>query len=176
MLGSYRVTRSGRAVGAARAASAYDTTLRSIEPLQMSCSCADFVRSSLGLCKHALVVLNALERSRALLRASQVSAPKSRRARLHWSPAAPLSGPADRLARLELVPGARALDLAGFTRARPAPGVLRDPERRLAFIDGLLRDLARNRFEHEPAVTVLLAEERARAALLVEGGKVSPPR
>ena len=35
----------------------YRTLLRGIEPIEGSCDCADFLRSSLGLCKHLLTVL-----------------------------------------------------------------------------------------------------------------------
>jgi hypothetical protein len=35
----------------------YRTLLRRIEPFDGSCDCADFLRSSLGLCKHLLTVL-----------------------------------------------------------------------------------------------------------------------
>jgi hypothetical protein len=30
----------------------YETALYRVDPLRMSCACADFVRSSLGVCKH----------------------------------------------------------------------------------------------------------------------------
>jgi hypothetical protein len=35
----------------------YRTLLRRIEPLDGSCECADFLRNSLGLCKHLVAVL-----------------------------------------------------------------------------------------------------------------------
>jgi hypothetical protein len=35
----------------------YRTLLRQIEPIDGSCECADFLRNSLGLCKHLLAVL-----------------------------------------------------------------------------------------------------------------------
>jgi superfamily II DNA or RNA helicase len=40
----------------------YVTALLGFSPLRVSCACADFVRSSLGLCKHGLVVLETLQR------------------------------------------------------------------------------------------------------------------
>src|SRR5574341_170368 len=38
----------------------YSTLLASISPVEGSCDCRDFVRSSLGLCKHLLVALDAV--------------------------------------------------------------------------------------------------------------------
>ena len=38
----------------------YTTLLAGIEPLRTSCDCADFVRNSLGICKHVLTVLEDL--------------------------------------------------------------------------------------------------------------------
>ena len=168
VIGIYKTAR-GKRVGGTRKTS-YETALSSVEPLRMSCGCADFVRSSLGLCKHALVVLQDLERSGALARAArpQPRSNGSRRARLTWSAEHPLLGSADRLARVELMPGKRLAAIEGFKRNRPEPGVLRDPSRRLALIRALESAIARDRFEFEPAVVTLLAEERARAERRVE--------
>lgn len=44
----------------------YTTELRSLDPLVTSCNCADFVRSSLGLCKHGMAVLDSLDPNKAL--------------------------------------------------------------------------------------------------------------
>ncbi len=38
----------------------YRTALESVEPLRGSCDCPDFLRSSLGLCKHLLAILDDL--------------------------------------------------------------------------------------------------------------------
>jgi hypothetical protein len=64
--GIYRVARGKRAGASKREGAGYETALLSAQPLHTSCGCADFVRSSLGLCKHTLVVLHALASSRAL--------------------------------------------------------------------------------------------------------------
>jgi hypothetical protein len=50
-LGLYATRRGGSR------ARPYRTLLRRIEPLDGSCECADFLRSSLGLCKHLIAVL-----------------------------------------------------------------------------------------------------------------------
>jgi hypothetical protein len=127
VVGVYKVARSKR--GGATNNTSYETALLSVEPLRMSCGCADFVRSSLGLCKHALVVLQGLERSGALARAARPHPRRngSRRTRLTWSAAHPLLGSADRLARIELIPGTRPAAIEGLKHNRPEPGALRDP-------------------------------------------------
>ncbi|MFI5309113.1 MAG: DEAD/DEAH box helicase, partial [Polyangiales bacterium] len=167
-LGSYRVARGKRAGVRGSKDLPYETALLAVAPLSMSCGCADFVRSSLGLCKHALVVLQALEASGALVRAEKERTNGSRRGRLSWSPVHPLTGPGDRLARLAFIAGGRAIELEGFSRGRPLATVLDAPKRRLALITALERALVRNRLEAEPAVVTLLAEERARAERRVE--------
>lgn len=70
------------------------TALLSLAPLQTSCSCADFVRSSLALCEHGLVVLAQLEKEGASVNA-RVTSSKSHS--LTWLPQHPLEGEADRL-------------------------------------------------------------------------------
>lgn len=52
--GRYRTKRAGSS------GRPYTTLLAGIEPLRASCDCADFVRNSLGLCKHVLTVLEDL--------------------------------------------------------------------------------------------------------------------
>ena len=42
----------------------YDIDVYGVEPLAASCNCADFLRSSLGLCKHLLVVLEDIAQRR----------------------------------------------------------------------------------------------------------------
>src|SRR6202163_159637 len=51
LLGLYATRRQGSH------ARPYRTLLRRIEPLDGSCECADFLRSSLSLCKHLVAVL-----------------------------------------------------------------------------------------------------------------------
>ena len=161
----------------------YDTALLALEPLRMSCACADFVRSSLGLCKHALVVLEALEQ-RGLLRTERASARSTPSAPvLCWAHEHPVRGSADRLSRLHVCssplarPRARideaslgaGTDSLAFTRAlglvdgRPTDALLVDVAQRLAFIVELERAVERGALMAEPAVPTLLREERARA-------------
>ncbi len=154
LFGEYRTTRTERSKRDSRP---YRTALYSIAPLKTSCSCADFVRSSLGLCKHGLVVLDVLEKEKALDRANGSAA---RTPALTWIPDHPLEGTADRLARLRL--SANGVKIAGLRGGAPDVRVLGDVRRRLAFIDEIGRRL--RELDAEPAVATLLADERNRAA------------
>jgi hypothetical protein len=86
-----------------RHAQEYTTTLRSVWPLAGSCDCADFVRSSLGLCKHLLCGLDALHsRPAALLAALRKRGADAGRARLDWDFVRPLDDAGDPFDRLLL--------------------------------------------------------------------------
>jgi hypothetical protein len=157
-LGVYSTQSSGK--GKRDEARPYQTALYALAPLRTSCSCADFVRSSLGLCKHGLAVLEAL--------ATKPPPPSAAGAlaltpALRWDHQHPLEGNSDRLARLRYEPAASGPALPEFRDGKPATRALRDPAARLAFIDALVRTLARAEIEAEPAVSAVLAEERARA-------------
>lgn len=52
LLGLYKTRRRGSR------ARPYRTLLRQVEPIDGSCECADFLRNSLGLCKHLVAVLD----------------------------------------------------------------------------------------------------------------------
>jgi superfamily II DNA or RNA helicase len=160
MLGEYR---TARGVGHKRDSRPYRTELIAIAPLRTSCSCADFVRSSLGLCKHGLVVLAAIEQLRTGTRRRRPG-PTPRAPDLVWAAEHPLAGEADRLARLRLRSGT----LEGFRNGAPLLRTLTDPRRRLALIEQVERRTARGALRAEPAVGTLLAEERERAARQLE--------
>ncbi|MBN1606639.1 MAG: DEAD/DEAH box helicase [Polyangiaceae bacterium] len=87
-----------------RVARPYRTELHSLEPLRGSCDCADFLRGSLGLCKHLLVVLEDV-----------VTSPRRRTAGmnhgqylgdvpvvLRWDPVRPWTGEGDPLTGLRI--------------------------------------------------------------------------
>ena len=100
LLGLY-VTR--RLWGRARA-SPYRTVLLGIEPIEGRCDCPDFLKNSLGLCKHLLVVLDHLHtRPRVLQQArkEQEWTDPSSRTGLCWDPFRPLTGIGDWLDRVE---------------------------------------------------------------------------
>jgi hypothetical protein len=147
-----------------------------------SCDCADFVRSSLGLCKHMLVVLDALHAERGGLPDREPARPPSR-ARLVWDPRLPLLGPLDRLAglRLEAAAGApllpaplrRALDGGGAIAARACG----DPHARLDLLTRLHEEILRSRerrLDASPAARRVVVEELARIQRRVRCGAALP--
>ena len=77
----------------------YRTLLRRLDPIVGHCDCADFLRSSLGLCKHLLAVLEDLTaKPRAFEKARREPAPNE--SPLRWDPIRPLTGPGDWLAQV----------------------------------------------------------------------------
>ncbi len=69
----------------------YRTALTRLDPLEGSCDCPDYLRGSLGLCKHLLCVLDDVL-GRAPLPGSSPPATPSRCATLSWDPVRPLRG------------------------------------------------------------------------------------
>jgi hypothetical protein len=187
--------RTGRRRGRARP---YRTVLRGVEPLVASCACADFVRNSLGLCKHVLVILDDIAaRPEGLTRAARASATSRAALRpnggvcLVWDPVRPLEGPGDGLERIRLLAGhgsgamARVRvrrALARFGRAGADGARLRSTwpahrQRRLALVNDLLLLTGASRTparEPDPGLEALLREERQRLDLAVGGASVPP--
>ena len=96
----------------------YATLLLGVSPPRGSCECADFLRGSLGLCKHLLVILDdvwASSRRRAQALRSQPS-PELEPAMM-WDPVRPLVGPGDALERVRVAPGRLSQD--ALHAARP---------------------------------------------------------
>ncbi|MDB5219918.1 MAG: rapA [Myxococcaceae bacterium] len=160
----------------------YVTSLDSLRPLSGSCDCPDFVRSSLGLCKHLLIVLDAVHRSGVPAEAERARArrprdAKAQRARLSWSPSLPLQGPLDRATglRLELPVGTRRAAVlppailrcfevvTGDLALRPA--ALEDLRTRAALFERLHSAIVDrgSTLEATPAARRIVEEERDRA-------------
>jgi superfamily II DNA or RNA helicase len=189
----------GRALGLyrtrARAGSArpYRTVLRSLTPLRGSCDCPDFLRSSLGVCKHLLVALDALAaRPRVLEQAlRKTPAPNGRAARLAWDPIRPLHGRGDWLERVRLEtartgrrrePGSLARAREHFVPEGGGSGRLKSawpehPERRLTLVSDLLAllDATARSVEVEPALRALLVEEQQRLETLAQARRGRRP-
>ncbi len=162
LLGLYATRRRG-----SRARS-YRTLLRRIEPVDGSCECADFVRNSLGLCKHLIAVLEHVDSKRRRGAAERESAPES--APLRWDPVRPLTGPGDWLARIRWVDGTPDRELRRWLRPAKRDGwtvaVPGASPQRLVLVDQLLAALRDG--NGEPALHALLQEERARLARQIQ--------
>jgi superfamily II DNA or RNA helicase len=150
-----------------RGAPHYKVLLSSLDPIEGSCSCPDFAKASLGLCKH--IFLAAEGRSD---RAAPIDGPV-----LVWDPVRPLTGPGDWLGRVAWRDGRRPLTppqarvrrlfRGDGERVALAAGVLGDPRARLAAVEALLAVArADDRFA-EPAVPPLLERERAHLTRIV---------
>ncbi|MBW2524715.1 MAG: DEAD/DEAH box helicase [Deltaproteobacteria bacterium] len=173
-LGTYVLQR--KAPGAEVEQPPYTTVLYGVDPPRGSCSCPDFLRSSLGLCKHLLAVLIQLYTKEGALRdalfvqVEHVDDPQP----LRWDPIRPLKGRGDWLARVywhEPRRGRRLgrrstaelrarqwLDAAGRLGWRH----LRTATRRLEIVEDLSSALAQPSARPDPALVALLEQESER--------------
>lgn len=166
------VARSGRGPSGHRTRSnssgdrPYTTVLEQVDPLRASCDCRDFVRNSLGLCKHVLAVLAESLASKKKISSTRPAAPRG--VRLEWNPVRPLTGEGDWLERVRLamtgggaVPHSLARLFRKDGRLRSFPLSAADRE---AHLDALV-DAARLRgVIVDPALSSLLEHERERTA------------
>ena len=175
VLGSYRTRRKGE--GERK----YRTELYSVSPVRGSCSCRDFPRSSLGLCKHLMVVLEHLA-SRPNLRRKADRSPALERGTplLEWDFYRAPTDVRMALSRVKFWPGSRARAgqglLAFCSAARtsqercdgayfvPTAETLADPHRLLQWVKRLLQAArrARGRLVMDAALLPLLEEEKSR--------------
>jgi superfamily II DNA or RNA helicase len=159
LLGLYATRREGSA------ARPYLTRLESLDPVAGSCDCADFLRSSLSLCKHLLAILDGLWARPRVLDAVRSERPAGE-ASLVWDPVRPLTGPGDWLERVSWVGGAPPGALGrwlgpGRRGAWPVTDAhAGTPARRLALVETLLGGLGDAR--RHPALHALLRGERDR--------------
>lgn len=149
----------------------YLTELYGLNPLSASCSCPDFLKGSLGLCKHILAVLEHWHSSPkrvAQLSRSNVTS-RVAEARLVWNPIWPLVGPVDRLLGLEMQGSANGTATAKALKGgKVANDILTNATRRMHFLKQALIDsgpIGRKRpaLATDAATRVLLTEELAAA-------------
>jgi SNF2 domain-containing protein/helicase-like protein len=152
----------------------YDIHVYGLEPLAGSCNCADYLRSSLGLCKHLLVVLEDIAKRRFKAPAQDSRVTAAERPALSWDPVRSWTGKGDRLDGLRWSDGpdagtrpartrGMALDsaiAAALTAGRPSTAVLEDFEKRTALITALLARHDVANASAEPAALAVLREER----------------
>ncbi len=167
----------------------YRTDLRGVAPIEGSCDCPDFLKNSLGVCKHLLVVLAAIHARPRVLREARKEAEARRgspRPGLRWNPVRPLTGDGDWLDRVTCVapesnPSPRwTKALEWFRSGDDGPLVLADPRtddppKRLAMVEDLLRVVpeASSNLVIDPALRALLVGERARLKRLLKRAPTS---
>jgi hypothetical protein len=148
----------------------YQTALYGLEPLGISCDCADFVRSSLGVCKHLLVVLEDLAAAPQRWRAGLAEAAAAVRPELGWDPVRSWTGAGDRLAGLRWLPreptrdGAnrRAVDRA-FVQGQPDASMLADLQARVSWLEQIDAASSAGELDAEPAAAAVVRAELALA-------------
>jgi SNF2 domain-containing protein/helicase-like protein len=191
-LGRYILAGVRRRQGADRAKAErrpYEIEVYGIEPLAASCNCADFLRSSLGLCKHLLVVLEDIAKRRPKGSASEpqgtpLAPAAATGADLCWNPVRPWTGNGDRLhglrwgsesdafrapTRLEPSTAGNAAVAAALAGGQPPAQVLEDLDMRAALLDRLLGRYAAAPARAEPAALAVLREESERVARRLAG-------
>ncbi|MEO8706433.1 MAG: DEAD/DEAH box helicase, partial [Kofleriaceae bacterium] len=146
--GAYQVARRGRG------SRGYEVWLAHVESMEGSCTCPDFAKASLGLCKHLFAVLASKHAHRA-----------SKARGLRWDPVRPLTGPGDWLDRIWLDPTAnvpaRVARLFQKAPARRPIEALRDPVARRYAVALLLGACKQSPTLAEPAIGPLLEREHA---------------
>jgi hypothetical protein len=162
----------------------YRTVLTRLDPIAGSCDCPDYLRGSLGLCKHLICVLDVVHAQGSQLRAAPATSP-GRHAILSWDPVRPLRGAGERLLGLRWTEGTgRGRTAAAVLQARgsfvsrrgavhlaPDPRRLASLEKRRAFVGHLLGavDGRSASLQAEPATIALLREERERLDRRIAG-------
>ena len=169
-LGAYATRRRGSTVRP------YRTVLATVEPIDARCDCPDFVKNSLGVCKHVVVLLENLFAKPRLLRKALKEGELGQESNSpRWGPFRPLTGAGDWLDRVIWSPahdakGARIeRALSWFRPGSNGSLVLKrafadDPEKRLALVEDLARVLpaAVQSPRDDPALRALLTGERDR--------------
>ena len=181
VLGLYATRRRGSE------ARPYRTIVSGVDPLKGRCDCPDYLRNSLGLCKHILVVLEHLHGRPGLLNRAIKEQATAVGDDLHRTGL----GPGSSLARPGRLAGAGGLGwwqrdgagrvrghaqaLAWFRPGRNGTWSLKktyrdDPVRRLELVESLLKVVpARsNGLRHDPALRALLVHEREKLKRIVE--------
>ena len=187
--GLYRTKRAGSSERP------YTTLLAGIEPLHASCNCADFVRNSLGICKHVLTVLEDLTRRGYRIdprEAAPMTRERSDQTRMLWHPVRPLTGKGDWLERVRLLPngcdGPSLAKLSKWFRHSDTGLILHSahaerPRERLEVVKALLslvppngRRSKRDGWVVEPALRLLLETEREHLQHILDNHDAAPER
>jgi hypothetical protein len=187
-LGPYMVARSAgfglkRGKRGVREKRPYETVLQGVSPLRGQCTCPDFLKGSLGLCKHLLATLvHVYEKPKRFDVARKQQAHSNGQAlpQLHWDPVIPLLGPADRLASLRWVGLASSSRVDKFLDGQCVDSeVLADPALRVAFLRWAVESTQKSgrtspAIQADPAARALLEVELAFAERRVHFGHTAP--
>ena len=162
----------------------YRTSIEAVDPIEARCDCPDFLKNSLGACKHVLAILEHLHAQPRLLkqalkeREDGDGLPTGPR----WDPIRPLTGPGDWLDRVSLPAStekARSSKrweraLARFRKEKGEDGLLvlkdahpGDPPSRLAVVEDILPVVPADA-RSDPALRALLVGERERLRRLTK--------
>ncbi|MBN2362346.1 MAG: DEAD/DEAH box helicase [Deltaproteobacteria bacterium] len=148
----------------------YFTLLTSYDLPAGSCDCPDFQRSSLGLCKHLLAVLEEIAASAPRVeraRAEQRRADPQRGHRLRWDPVRPLTGAGDWLERLIWQPSAVRHKVAEREQ-RAARWFQDDTQGRRHVADGCVADRDRRTRIIDDVLAFAVSDERSDQGATVE--------
>jgi hypothetical protein len=146
----------------------YETIVEGVRPLRGQCSCPDYLKGSLGLCKHLLTALaHVYEHPRSVERAAaeQTEAPWSETPLLSWDPLIPLHGSADRLRSLHWAGNARTAPFGTVMVGGKVPReLLADPSRRVLFLRKAVAAVSPNgrtaaKIPAGPATVAMLRDE-----------------
>jgi superfamily II DNA or RNA helicase len=156
----------------------YRSSLFSIDPIDARCDCPDFLKNSLGLCKHVLIILEYLhDRPKLLKQALKQQGQEGIEPGLRWNPIRPLTGLGDWLSRVtwnrtadsKAAKSPRAVRALDWFEAASTGGLIikdsfiTDPTNRLALVEDLLKLLpAGERSRQDPSLVALLTVERDR--------------
>jgi len=168
----------------------YRTLLASVNPLLGSCSCKDFRKGGLGLCKHLLVAFGDLVKKPTKWQRAAAAGlePATRNPRLIWDPVRPFTGPGDWLGRVAWSPGStggasgrcvpevveRWFAADGTERWVLAEDAPQDPVARFRLVEDLQlclrqQDPRKPMVSHDPALHPLLETELRRLERTLEG-------
>jgi superfamily II DNA or RNA helicase len=158
----------------------YRTIVSGVDPLRGRCDCPDYIKNSLGLCKHVLVVLDHLHARPGLIkqaRKEQERLNSTPFAGPGWDPIRPLLGFGDWLERVtwhgvDSAKGERTRVAAALAWFRPGQHGTRvlsnthrdDPVKRLELVECLLKVVPSggSGVKSDPALRALLIHERAK--------------
>jgi superfamily II DNA or RNA helicase len=169
VLGLYSTRRLGSS------ARPYRTRVESLQPPRGNCDCPDFLRSSLGLCKHLLAILDDVWSRPREMQAALFERPAEFPG-LGWDPVRPLDGPGDWLERVTWIGTLVPVDLRRWFRPgsnkswRIADAQAARPDRRLEIVEALASALGNG--DRHPALCALLRDERERLRRKIRDAEV----